>query len=123
MVDDFQRKYGLVAALLWTTEVEVDDLRTKGYFRASEMVNLEVSRATNELRELASVKLGLLQEVFYPDAVELRRINLGQEVLQVRATTSVVKISESRKDGSRWGIVTSVDQGGTCPHGMKWKRL
>ena len=106
MVDDFQRKYGLVAALLWTTEVEVDDLKTKGYFRASEIVNLEVFRATNELRELVNVKLGLLHEVFYPDIVELRRINLGQEVPQVRATTSVVKISERRENGSHCGIVT-----------------
>ena len=90
---------------MWTTEVEVDDLRTKGYFRASEIVNLEVFRATNELRELVNVELGLLHEVFYPDIVELRRINLGQEVLQVRGTPSVVKIGESRKV-SCCGIVT-----------------
>ena len=106
LVDDFQRKFGLVAAFFWITEVETDNLRTKGYFRASEMVNLEVFRATNELRELGNVKLGLLHEVFYPDDVELRCVDLGQEVLQVRAATSVVKISESGEDGSHCEILT-----------------
>ena len=66
-----------------------------------EPVNLEIFCASDELGKFGN--LNLIHEVFYPDAVYLRRVYLGQEALQVLFMTSVMKISEGRKGGLNWG--------------------
>jgi hypothetical protein len=66
---------------------------------------LEVFSAIEELGKLGSFYL--MREVFYPEVIESRCINLGQDVLQVLATTSVVKPGESRKDGLHREILST----------------
>src|SRR6266702_4040198 len=97
---------GLTAFTLWAIKFDVGVDKTKSYLRTLELGKLEVCCATDETRKLRNLNL-LLHDVLYSDVVDSGRVDLGNQVLQVIAISSVVKLGESGENGPHRGIWTS----------------